>query len=652
LIANRVEFSIRKKNNMLSRTLVTVTIFATTILGAGGWSRSATGFAACVDDFTEAEVNYDVLASESDNVAQRGDEIREEFHQTYPLAADGRVSVENLNGNVRITISDRNEVQVNAVKRAYKQERLTEARIEVSSTADAIRIKTRYPNEDQTFTDDERAHYNNPAIVEYSIVVPRKARLESLDVVNGSLEIDGVEGDVKASSVNGRVIVHGLMGEAKLNTVNGNVEATFAQLTEAKPLSLGSVNGSVDVVIPSDSNAVVRAETINGSIKNDFGLAVQHGEYVGHSLYGQLGAGGPRIKLSNVNGSINIKHAQDGRSVSAASSLLSQKDKDKNKNKSDSDIDLGNINEEARQLAEQVRREAEPEAQREAQRALRDAQREIQQAQREVQRETQRQLREQLRAESRGEGRGSGMGKGRGEGTATERFIEKESKSFPVAGTANVNVGTFDGSIMVHGWEKPEVMYAATKRGADEEEVKAIHIETEQEGSSISIIAKSVQGGSVNLVVYVPRNANLHVSSGDGRLSLQGVTGEIMLRTGDGSIDVADSRGQLKVNTGDGRIGIANFEGQTDARTGDGAIILDGRFTNLTARTGDGSISLSVAPDSNFTIESEAEEISNQGLPVSEDIAPSKRAKRWKVGRGGNVFVLNTGDGKIVLKPR
>jgi hypothetical protein len=106
------------------------------------------------------------------------------------------------------------------------------------------------------------------------------------------------------------------------------------------------------------------------------------------------------------------------------------------------------------------------------------------------------------------------------------------------------------------------------------------------------------------------------------------------------------------VNTGDGHIRILNFEGRTDARTGDGAIMLDGRFTNLTARTGDGSISLSVPADSNFTIETEADEINNEGLTISEDIAPSKRAKRWKVGRGGNVFVLNSGEGRIVLRRR
>src|SRR5205823_15072135 len=107
--------------------------------------------------------------NESDYVAQRGEEVREEFHQTYPLAADGRVSLENVNGGVHITVSDRNEVQVNAVKRAYKQERLTEARIDVSSTMDAIRIRTRYPSEDQSFTDEERGRYNNPAAADYSI---------------------------------------------------------------------------------------------------------------------------------------------------------------------------------------------------------------------------------------------------------------------------------------------------------------------------------------------------------------------------------------------------------------------------------------------------------------------------------------------------
>jgi DUF4097 and DUF4098 domain-containing protein YvlB len=443
------------------------------------------------------------------------------------------------------------------------------------------------------------------------------------------------------------------------------VEATFTQLDPTKPLALASVNGNVVIVIPSDSNAVVRAGTIHGMIRNDFGLNVQDGEYVGHSLYGQLGSGGSRLKLGNVNGGITIKRADDGRALSPAQSLLSQKDKDKDKDKYGaqglSPDEAREVSESARVMADQMRREAmsqvdvekmkqqmTPEIQREVERAMREAEREIQQAQREVQRETRRELREQVRIQSHSEARASARASG-----STNRFVEQESKSFSVPANSRVNLVTYDGPITVHGWDKAEVMYKAIKHGDDDDQLKEVRIETDQQGPAVSVIAKSDDhSGWVSLDVYVPRNSSVHVSSEDGQLILQGVTGELTLRTGDGAIEVIDSQGQLKVSSGDGHIRIANFEGQADARTGDGAISLDGRFSSLAARTGDGSISLAVAPDSNFTVETDATGITNQGLTITEDVAPSSRTKRWKIGRGGNVFVLYTGDGAIVLRPR
>ncbi|HYE65584.1 MAG TPA: hypothetical protein VD966_08375 [Pyrinomonadaceae bacterium] len=58
------------------------------------------------------------LTAASSVVTQTRDEVREEFHQTYPLTPDGRISLENMNGSVRITAWDRQEVKVDAVKRA------------------------------------------------------------------------------------------------------------------------------------------------------------------------------------------------------------------------------------------------------------------------------------------------------------------------------------------------------------------------------------------------------------------------------------------------------------------------------------------------------------------------------------------------------
>ena len=120
--------------------------------------------------------------------------------------------------------------RVDAVKRAYTKERLDEARIDVSATADSVRIRTEYPDRNQSFSDGEPRRHNNPATVEYTLTIPRKARIDSADLVNGSLDIEGVEGDVKAACVNGQVKARGLTGDVKLSTVNGGVDATITRL--------------------------------------------------------------------------------------------------------------------------------------------------------------------------------------------------------------------------------------------------------------------------------------------------------------------------------------------------------------------------------------------------------------------------------------
>ena len=235
----------------------------------------------------------------------KGDELTEEFHQSYPLTMTGRVSIANINGDVRISAWDRNEVKVDAVKRAYSPQRLSEVTIDVTNSADSVVIKTKYPERDQNF--DSRTRENNPASIEYTLTVPRGASIAGAELVNGSLDIDGVKGDVRASLVNGAVKAAGLAGEVKLSTVNGPQEINVATLDEAKGVTLNSVNGSIVLIVPSGANAQVRASTVHGPITNDFGLAVEEGQYVGRNLSGQIGTGGPRVRLNNVNGSIAIK---------------------------------------------------------------------------------------------------------------------------------------------------------------------------------------------------------------------------------------------------------------------------------------------------------------------------------------------------------
>jgi DUF4097 and DUF4098 domain-containing protein YvlB len=261
-------------------------------------------------------------------------QFNEEFHQTYPLAAGGRVELENINGPVHIAAWDRNEVKVDAVKYANNRERLDEAKIQVEAGSDYVSIHTEYPNHDLTFNDHD---HNNPASVEYTLTVPRNARLDEIKLVNGALDIRGVSGEVRASCINGRLSAHDLQGRADLSTVNGRLEAQFSQLGNS-PIELSSVNGGLDVTLPSDSKAELEASTVHGGIENDFGLRVRNHQYVGHDLRGELAGGGTRIKLSNVNGHIEIRHASDGRSLSPATDRNAGKDSDRNDDDDDDSI--------------------------------------------------------------------------------------------------------------------------------------------------------------------------------------------------------------------------------------------------------------------------------------------------------------------------
>ncbi|HLZ41119.1 MAG TPA: DUF4097 family beta strand repeat-containing protein [Candidatus Sulfotelmatobacter sp.] len=234
--------------------------------------------------------------------------LTEEFHQTYAITADGRVDLENINGAAHISTWDRNEVKVDAVKFADTKEKLDEMKIEIDSGKDYLSIQTKYPEHNRHWVN------NNPGGVEYTLTVPRTIRLDEIKLINGSLDVNGVSGEVRASCINGRLEAHDLAGRAELSTVNGRLETNFQQLA-GQSVELNSVNGSIHLTIPSDSNADVEASTVSGGIHNDFGLHVSH-HFVGHNLHGELGNGGTHIRLSDVNGRIEIQHAQDGRAMS------------------------------------------------------------------------------------------------------------------------------------------------------------------------------------------------------------------------------------------------------------------------------------------------------------------------------------------------
>lgn len=228
-------------------------------------------------------------------------DYREEFRKTYAVAPEVQVSLENVNGSVEISGWDRNEVEVSATKYADSKEKLARLKIEVDASNSRVAIRTRTPHVMNV----------NPGGVEYRIRVPRTAKLEKIDTVNGGVEISSMRAGVSAKSVNGNVTGRALSGDIELETVNGSVSCEAVDFANVRRVKLASVNGGVDFYMPRESGAHLTANTVHGGISSDFDLPIKRG-MVGSNLDTKIGSGTTQVDLSSVNGGISIRGGSKG----------------------------------------------------------------------------------------------------------------------------------------------------------------------------------------------------------------------------------------------------------------------------------------------------------------------------------------------------
>jgi DUF4097 and DUF4098 domain-containing protein YvlB len=233
------------------------------------------------------------------------DQVREELHKSFPLATNGVLSLDNVNGHVHITVWDKAEISIDAVKSAKRQAELDAVEILIKPKSDHIRVETKYSHSKGSFWRN-----NNSASVDYDIKVPSYVTLDKVQNVNGDVRIQGVRGTVDSSTVNGKLVAERLSNDAALESVNGSVQAGFDNVDSVKRASIKTVNGKVELNLPMQANADISAHTLNGGIEATGNLAVKKKWPVGTDLNDKLGKGGARFTAETVNGAIRIRQAQ------------------------------------------------------------------------------------------------------------------------------------------------------------------------------------------------------------------------------------------------------------------------------------------------------------------------------------------------------
>lgn len=207
-----------------------------------------------------------------DGRLQRIDETRE-------VARDALVEVEAVVRTVRVSGWDRDEVRVQGAVRPEFEEFTFEAE------RGSVHIEIEHP-------DDWRGHRDRdlPDPGPLTVSVPRGGSI-TVEVVNGSVTVEGVDGTVEIESVNGEVRYAGGARNVEAETVNGRV---IVEAPDGRRVDASSVNGDVVLRV---GGGFAEAESVSGSI--------------------DIRAGGPveAVSAETVSGNVEFR----GRPVAGAS---------------------------------------------------------------------------------------------------------------------------------------------------------------------------------------------------------------------------------------------------------------------------------------------------------------------------------------------
>ncbi len=272
----------------------------------------------------------------------------------------------------------------------------------------------------------------------------------------------------------------------------------------------------------------------------------------------------------------------------------------------------------------------------------------------------------------------------------SDGFRLREEKRFTTKGRPTVQLGTFDGGIVIRGWDRDEVSVEIEKRGRDKAAAEAIEVIAEQKGDVVHVEARKKDlaeeryrigwngvSRSAKLIVSVPIDSNLIVRTGDGSIRVDHVNGKVELRSADGSVTGRDLTGDLIAHTEDGSIRLEGVDGKCDVASNDGSIAVQGRLDALRVSTedgsvvvranagskiardwnlstGDGSLVLYVTDGLGADVDAETRDGSvklDTGLTFERgDGERTHSTLRGRLGAGGPRLVMRTGDGTIRLR--
>ena len=151
--------------------------------------------------------------------------------------------------------------------------------------------------------------------INYTVRVPRKVAIlyQQTNWLTGSLTIRNMDGDLEVRTNNGGISLQNVTGPVVANSTNGEIKVVYSSLSQEKPSAISTINGPVDITLPSNAKANMKLRSIHGEMYTDFDLAVKNAKEGlakiggGNNIDGAANGGGVELSLNTINSNIYIR---------------------------------------------------------------------------------------------------------------------------------------------------------------------------------------------------------------------------------------------------------------------------------------------------------------------------------------------------------
>jgi hypothetical protein len=223
------------------------------------------------------------------------------WEKHFELPPGGHVSVVNVQGSVLVEGWDRAEVNATVAMRSAKPtDQLDEVRVAVEARGSSVAFHTLYPS-----------GLDTPIRVDYHLRVPRQVRLDEVSTLSGDIVVRDVQGSMEARNLHGDIDGINVSGSVVAHALTGNIQISLGAMPDRRlPLTLGTINGNVELVMPPEANANLELSTVAGNIIANYPFQVS--SVPGDSTRrAQVGAGGVRVQLRTVKGNIRVSQREE-----------------------------------------------------------------------------------------------------------------------------------------------------------------------------------------------------------------------------------------------------------------------------------------------------------------------------------------------------